>query len=217
MRTALLAVVMAATMAHAEKGKTGLLGTGDPLEVGAVVGPYSAEGATMPGGALTAVSGTLVGARLHVGGYTHETLLGNGGGVEMSLSLGYAVRGEGQEGFWWGQLDALANVGLLNRSLGPFVTRLHALVGFGFSLWSGTSLAGGGRLALGLIPDVLTLEGSYLVLPTVNLTFAHRATANVVVEPIGLALGAELNFGSAAVGLAHFSVVGTLTWRPEFD
>jgi hypothetical protein len=89
-------------------------------------------------------------------------------------------------------------------------------VGFGFSLYSGTSLAGGGRLALG-ITDAVSLEGSYLVLPTVNLTFAHRAQASLVIKPIQLALGAELNFGSANVGQTHLSLVGTLAWRPNFD
>jgi hypothetical protein len=212
-RTLVLAVMISATLAAAKDGETGVLGMGDPLELGAVAGTWAPQWVDNPKSDPAAQAATLVGIRLHGGAYTHQTLLGNGGGVEANAVVGYAIA---DKGFFWGQLDALANVGLFNHAFGPFIARLHALVGFGFSLWSGTSLAGGGRLALG-IDDAFSLEATWLTLPTVNLTFAHRAQANLVIKPAQLALGAELNFGSANVGQTHFSIVGTACWRPKFD
>lgn len=209
-------LVLAPTAALAKNGETGTLGLGDIMEVGAVAGPYSQQTVDASTGAASEVSATLLGARIHAGGYTHQTLLGNGGGVEGTLSVGYALASEEKKGFWWGQLDALANVGVLNLGAGRFVFRLHALVGFGFSVWTGASLAGGGRVALGLT-DIISLEAQWLTLPTVNLTFGHRAQAALAIHPAQLALGAELNFGSMAQGQTHFSVVGTLAWRPHFD
>lgn len=194
-------------------GETGLLGVGDPIELGAVVGTYSSKSAGTAETEPSTLAATLMGVRFHLGGYTHKTLLGAGGGVEANFTAGYALS---QKGFFWGQIDALANVGLINRALGPLVTRLHLLVGFSFSLWAGTALAGGARLALGIVPKILSLEGCYLIMPTSNLTFSHKAQANIAIAPIQLALGAELNFGSAAVGEQHFSLVGTATWRPKF-
>ena len=49
-----------------------------------------------------------------------------------------------------------------------------------------------------------------------NLTFVHRAQANLIIKPIQVALGAELSFGSASVGQSLFSVIGTASWRPNF-
>jgi hypothetical protein len=214
-RLAAVVVLALALTAQAKDGETGVLGLGDPLDVGVVAGPWSMQtfGTSTGHEVPPSTAATLIGARLHVGAYTHKTLLGNGGGVEATTSIGYAIAGKG---FFWGQLDALANVGLLNVGIGRFVARLHVLVGFGFSLYSGTSLAGGGRLALG-VTDWFSLEATYLVLPTVNLTFAHRAQASLVITPIHVALGAELNFGAADVDRTHFSVVGTLSYRPTFD
>jgi hypothetical protein len=212
-RLVIVVCVLSASASLAKEGETGVFGLGDPLEVGAVAGPWSMQSAASYETDPPSQSATLVGVRLHAGAYTHKTLLGNGGGVEVDAVIGYAIA---SKGFFWGQLDALANVGLLNVGAGPFVLRLHVLVGFGFSLYSGTSLAGGGRLALG-ITDAVSIEGSYLLLPTVNLTFAHRAQASLVIKPIQLALGAALNFGSANVGQTHLSLVGTLAWRPNFD
>ncbi len=207
MHTLLLISVLASP-----SGETGLLGVGDAMELGAVVGTYSSQ-TTIAGAEPTALSATLMGVRFHLAGYTHKTLLGAGGGVEANFTAGYALS---TKGFFWGQIDALANIGLINRALGPLITRLHLLVGFSFSLWSGTALAGGARLALGIVPKILSLEGSYLIMPTANLTIAHKAQANIAITPIALALGAELNLGSAAVGEQHFSVMGTATWRPNF-
>jgi hypothetical protein len=212
---ALFLTVLLSSSALAKNGETGTLGLGDPMEVGVIAGPFSQQTVSSDG-QLSEVSATLLGARLHAGGYTHQTLLGNGGGVEGTFSVGYALPSADKEGFWWAQLDALANVGVLNLGAGPFVFRLHALVGFGISVWTGPSLAGGGRVALGLT-DILSLEAQWLTLPTVNLTFAHRAQAALAIHPIQLALGAELNFGSMNVGQTHFSLVGTLAWRPHFD
>lgn len=213
-RFLLVLVVCLSALAVAKDGETGVLGTGDPLELGLVGGTYATLGPTPTDGTdPTQLSATLMGVRLHGGAYTHKTLLGSGGGVEANAVVGYALS---EKNFFWGQLDALANVGLINQGLGPVIIRLHLLVGFGFSLWSGTSLIGGGRLALG-ISEAVSLEATWLTLPTVNLTFAHRAQANLVIKPIQLALGAELNFGSALVGQTHFSLVGTASWRPKFD
>ena len=210
-------VLLTVVASSYREGESGLLGVGDVMELGAVVGTYGTQGPPNPSSETpdqpTALSATLMGVRFHVAAYTHRTLLGAGGGVEANLSAGYALS---QKGFWWGQLDALANIGLINTALGPVITRLHLLVGFGFSLWTGTALAGGGRLALGIVPNILSLEGSYLIMPTANLTIAHKAQANIAIAPIQLALGAELNFGSAAAGAQHFSLVGTATWRPDF-
>lgn len=209
-----VSALLITTVTFAEEGETGVLGVGDPLEVGAVGGVYSTQGAAAEGSTdLSLRESTLLGVRVHGGAYTHRTLLGNGGGVEANLSIGYALA---EKGYFWGQLDALANVGLLNVGLGPVVLRLHVLVGFGFSLWSGTSLIGGGRLAIGL-PKAFSLEASWMTLPSVDLTFSHRAQANLVIRPIQVALGAELNFGSMKVGESHFSVIGTASWRPKFD
>ncbi len=168
-RFVLLAVVLA-SVASAKDGETGVLGVGDPMELGVIAGPWETNG-TQLSKDDTGRSATLIGVRLHGGAYTHQTLLGNGGGVEANVTIGYALAAKN---YFWGQLDALANVGLLNRALGPIVVRLHVLVGFGFSLWSGTSLIGGGRLALGIVPDIIALEGTWLTLPTINLTFSHR-------------------------------------------
>ena len=212
-RFILVMVTLVAMSSLAKEGETGVLGIGDPLELGLVGGTYDTHGVTMSPTATPDFSATLMGVRLHGGAYTHKTLLGAGGGVEANGVIGYALS---SKNFFWGQLDALANVGLLNRALGPVVVRLHVLVGFGFSLWSGTSLIGGGRLALG-VTNIVSLEATWLTLPTINLTFAHRAQANLVIKPIQLALGAELNFGSAAVGETHFSIMGTASWRPKFD
>ena len=212
-RIVLLVMTLVGMSALAKDGETGVLGIGDPLELGLVGGTYETHGVAMSPTNTPDFSATLMGVRLHGGAYTHKTLLGAGGGVEANGVIGYALS---SKNFFWGQLDALANVGLVNRALGPVVVRLHVLVGFGFSLWSGASLIGGGRLALG-VTDVVSLEATWLTLPTINLTFAHRAQANLVIKPIQLALGAELNFGSAAVGEIHFSVMGTASWRPKFD
>ena len=51
----------------------------------------------------------------------------------------------------------------------------------------------------------------------VNLTLSHRAQANLMIKPIQRALGAERNFGSAAVGQTHLSIAGTASWRPKFN
>ncbi len=212
-RVLLLVMLLSSVSALAKDGETGVLGLGDPLELGAVVGTWAPTWADNTSSDPAVQAATLVGVRLHGGAYTHKTLLGNGGGVEANGTIGYAVA---TKGFFWGQFDALANVGLLNLGLGPVIVRLHVLVGFGFSLWSGTSLIGGGRLALG-ISEAFSLEATWLTLPTVNLTLAHRAQANLVIKPIQVALGAELNFGSANVGQTHFSIVGTASWRPHFD
>jgi len=216
MHTMLLLAVVASS--YRGEGESGLLGVGDVMELGAVVGTYGTQGppstSTETPGAPTAIAATLLGVRFHIAGYTHRTLLGAGGGVEANLSAGYALS---QNGFWWGQLDALANIGLINQAFGPVITRLHLLVGFSFSLWTGTALAGGARLALGIVPKILSLEGSYLIMPTANLTIAHKAQANIAIAPIQLALGAELNFGSAAAGAQHFSLIGTATWRPDLN
>lgn len=215
MNRLLCAVVLISTSAFASRdGETGVLGVGDPMELGAIAGPWQTTG-TQLAKDETGLSGTLIGIRLHGGAYTHKTLLGSGGGVEANASIGYALATT--KNYFWGQFDALANVGLFNRALGPVVVRLHILVGFGFSLWSGTSLIGGGRLAIGIVPDYVSLEATWLTLPTINLTFSHRAQANLVIKPIQLALGAELNFGSAIQGESHFSLLGTLSWRPKFD
>lgn len=210
-RFVLLAAVLA-SVAYAKDGETGVLGVGDPMELGVIAGPWETTG-TQLAKDDTGRSATLIGVRLHGGAYTHQTLLGNGGGVEANVTIGYALA---TKNYFWGQLDALANVGLLNRALGPVVVRLHVLVGFGFSLWSGTSLIGGGRLAIGIVPDLIALEGTWLTLPTTNLTLSHRAQANLVIKPIQLALGAELNLGSAIAGESHFSLMGTICWRPDF-
>ena len=217
MRALLLLISsLVATAALAADCETGTLGAGDPLEVGVVVGPWSQQGTSDPKAPASIGAATLIGARVRAAGYTHRTLLGNGGGVEGVLTVGYAAPGvTGAEGFAWAQLDALANVGLFNRGFGRFLVRLHGLVGGGLSLWSGVSLAGGGRLALA-VTEVVSLEATYLVLPSISLTFSHRATAALKIEPLQLALGADLNFGSNAVGAQHFSVVGTATWRPNF-
>lgn len=210
-------ISLLAVPARADDGESGTLGAGDPFEVGVVVGPFSQTGTTDPKAPASIGAATLIGARVRAAGYTHQTILGNGGGVEGIFSAGYAAPGvSGADGFGWAQLDALANVGLLNRGFGRFLVRLHALVGVGVSIWSGFSLFGGGRLALA-ITEVLSLEGNYLVAPTVNLTLSHRATAALKIEPIQLALGADLNFGESAPGVTHFSLVGTATWRPKFD
>ena len=206
-------LLLIGVLASSSSGETGVLGVGDVLELGVVGGTYSTQTA---GTSLTepkALAATLLGVRFPVGAYTHETLLGAGGGVEANFTAGYALS---QQGFFWGQIDALANIGLINRALGPLVTRLHLLVGFSFSLWAGTALAGGARLALGIVPKILSLEGSYLIMPTASLTISHKAQANIAIAPIQLALGAELNVGSAAVGEQHFSLIGTATWRPAF-
>lgn len=213
-RFLLLVVMTLGSLAAAKDGETGVLGTGDPLELGLVGGTYDTRGVVNASPTATPdFSATLLGVRVHGGAYTHKTLLGAGGGVEANLAIGYALS---SKNFFWGQLDALANVGLVNRALGPLIVRLHVLVGFGFSLWSGTSLMGGARLALG-ITDIVSLEATWLTLPTISLTFAHRAQANLVIKPAQLALGAELNLGSAAVGASHFSLIGTASWRPKFD
>lgn len=207
-----------ATSAIAAEGEVGTLGAGDPFEVGLVAGPWSQQGNVDPKAPASAGAATLLGVRVRAAGYTHETILGNGGGVEGVLSAGYAVAGVPgvTEGFAWAQLDALANVGLFNRGVGRFLVRLHALVGLGASLFSGLSLMGGGRLALAFT-KVFSVEANYLVLPSVSLTFSHRVTGALKIEPIQLALGADLNFGSNAAGEQHFSVVGTASWRPKFD
>jgi hypothetical protein len=205
-------MLLAASVAFADKGETGVLGVGDPMELGVIAGPWQTTG-TQLAKDDTGLSATLIGVRLHGGAYTHQTILGNGGGVEANATIGYALAAKN---YFWGQLDAMANVGLFNRALGPVVVRLHVLVGFGFSLFSGTSLIGGGRLAIGVIPGIVSLEATWLTLPTTNLTFSHRAQANLVVKPIQLALGAELNLGSAIAGESHFSLMGTLCWRPNF-
>ncbi len=212
-RLLLLLTMTLATVAAAKDGETGVLGAGDPLELGLLGGTYETHGVVKSPTDTPDFSATLMGVRLHGGAYTHKTLLGAGGGVEANAVIGYALS---SKNFFWGQLDALANVGLINAGLGPLVVRLHVLVGFGLSLWSGPSLIGGGRLAIG-IADAVSLEATWLTLPTVNLTFAHRAQANVVIKPIQLALGAELNFGSAELGATHFSILGTACWRPKFD
>ncbi|MBL8936688.1 MAG: hypothetical protein JNM69_19170 [Archangium sp.] len=212
-RVALVVTVLVASLALADKGETGVLGVGDPMELGVIAGPWQTTG-TQLSKDDTGLSATLIGVRLHGGAYTHKTLLGNGGGVEANVTIGYALA---TKNYFWGQLDALANVGLFNHALGPIVVRLHVLVGFGFSLWSGTSLIGGGRLAIGVVPDIVSLEGTWLTLPTINGTFSHRAQANLVIKPIQLALGAELNLGSAIAGESHFALMGTVCWRPVFD
>lgn len=204
-------------VAHAAEGETGTMGNQDPFELGLVAGPFSSQGGAASAKELASASATLVGVRVRGAAYTHSTILGNGGGVEGNLSFGYAVPGAGMsEGFAWAQLDALANVGLFNKGFGRFLVRLHGLVGGGLSVWSGASLAGGGRLSLG-VTRVVSLEVNYLVLPSIALTFSHRVTGALKIEPIQLALGADLNFGSSTVGASHFSVIGTATWRPEFD
>ncbi len=208
----IFSLLVVSLLASSSSAETGLLGVGDVLELGAVGGTYSAQTAGTPLKEASTLAATLIGVRFHLGAYTHRTLLGAGGGVEANFTAGYALS---QNNFFWGQVDALANVGLVNRALGPLVTRLHLLVGFSFSLWAGTALAGGARLALGIVPQVVSLEGSYLIMPTTNLTIAHKAQANITIAPIQLALGAELNVGSAAVGEQHFSLVGTATWRPK--
>lgn len=210
----MVVVLAMAAVARADSGETGVLGVGDPLELGVIAGPWQTSG-TQLAKDDTGLSATLIGVRLHGGLYTHKTLLGNGGGVEANVSIGYALAQT--KNYFWGQLDALANVGIINSAIGPVVLRLHALVGFGFSLWSGTSLMGGGRLAIGIIPDIVSIEGTWLTLPTTNLTFSHRAQANLVIKPIQVALGAELNIGSAIAGESHFSLMGTACWRPNFD
>ena len=212
-RFVLVMALLGGLPANAKDGETGVLGIGDPFELGLVGGTYGARGVLMSPTSTPDYSATLMGVRVHGGAYTHKTLLGAGGGVEANAVIGYALA---STNFFWGQLDALANVGLLNRALGPVIVRLHVLVGFGLSLWSGVSLMGGGRLALG-VTQVISLEATWLTLPSVNLTLSHRAQANLVIKPIQLALGAELNFGSAAVGQTHLSIVGTASWRPEFD
>lgn len=210
----LLISLLATTASASSDGETGVFGLGDPLELGLVGGVYSSTLLKAGDSPVEGpVSATLLGARFRVGGYTHKTLLGAGGGVEATTTLGYAL--SDPKGFVFGQLDALANIGLINAGAGGFVVRLHVLVGFGFSLWSGTSLAAGGRLALGL-QRYVSLEAQWLTLPSVALTFSHRATAALTIRPIQLSLGAELNFGSMAVGESHFSLVGTACWRPEF-
>ncbi len=208
----IFSLLVVSLLASSSSAETGLLGVGDVLELGAVGGTYSAQAAGTPLKEASTLAATLIGVRFHLGAYTHKTLLGAGGGVEANFTAGYALS---QNNFFWGQVDALANIGLVNRALGPLVTRLHLLVGFSFSLWAGTALAGGARLALGIVPQVVSLEGSYLIMPTANLTIAHKAQANITIAPIQLALGAELNVGSAAVGEQHFSLVGTATWRPK--
>lgn len=212
-----LSSCVVASTALAAEGEVGTLGAGDPFEVGLVAGPWSQQNPVDPKAPPSIGAATLLGVRVRGAGYTHETILGNGGGVEGILTAGYAVPGVAgvTEGFGWAQLDALANVGLFNRGLGRFLVRLHALVGLGVSLFSGASLMGGGRLALA-ITRVFSLEANYLVLPSTFLTLSHRATGALKIEPLQLALGAELNFGSSGVGEEHFSVVGTATWRPEF-
>lgn len=212
MSRVVLVVMVLSAVAYAKDGETGVLGVGDPMELGVIAGPWQTSG-TQLAKDDTGLSATLIGVRLHGGAYTHRTLLGNGGGVEANVTIGYALAAKN---YFWGQLDALANVGLINRALGPIVVRLHVLVGFGFSLWSGTSLMGGGRLAIGIVPEIISLEGTWLTLPTTNLTFSHRAQANLVIRPIQLALGAELNLGSAIAGESHFAVMGTACWRPDF-
>ena len=209
---AVLVVMVLSSIAYAKDGETGVLGVGDPMELGVIAGPWQTSG-TQLAKDDTGLSATLIGVRLHGGAYTHQTLLGNGGGVEANVTIGYALAAKN---YFWGQLDALANVGLLNRALGPIVVRLHVLVGFGFSLWSGTSLMGGGRLAIGIVPEIISLEATWLTLPTTNLTLSHRAQANLVIRPIQLALGAELNLGSAIAGESHFALMGTACWRPDF-
>lgn len=221
MSRVIVAVLLVGRVALAEKaGETGVLGVGDPLELGLIAGPWQTQGTRLAKDD-TGLSATLIGVRLHGGAYTHQTLLGNGGGVEATVSIGYALATAGEspapKNYFWGQLDALANVGLINQALGPVVVRLHALVGFGFSLWTGTSLMGGGRIGIGVVPNIVSLEATWLTLPTVNLTFSHRAQANLVIKPIQVALGAELNMGSAIAGESHFSVMGTACWRPVFD
>jgi hypothetical protein len=213
-----LASSLLASSAFAADGEVGTMGAGDPFEVGLVAGPWTQQGSPDPKAPLSAASATLLGVRVRGAAYTHQTILGNGGGVEGILSAGYAVPGVPgvSEGFAWAQLDALANVGLFNRGLGRFAVRLHALVGLGASLFSGLSLIGGGRLALA-ITEIFSLEGNYMVLPSTSLTFSHRVTGALKIEPIQLALGADLNFGSNGVGEQHFSVIGTATWRPKFD
>lgn len=207
-----------ASHAFAAEGEVGTLGAGDPFEVGLVAGPWSQQNSVDPKAPASIGAATLLGVRVRAAGYTHETILGNGGGVEGVLSAGYAVPGVAgvTEGFGWAQLDALANVGLFNRGLGRFLVRLHALVGVGVSLFSGASLMGGGRFALA-ITEVFSLEANYLVLPSTFLTLSHRVTGALKVEPLQLALGADVNFGSSGVGEQHFSVVGTATWRPVFE
>ena len=74
--------------------ETGTLGLGDPMEVGVIAGPYSQQTVSSDG-QLSEVSATLLGARLHGGGYTHQTLLGNGGGVEGTISIGDALPSAG--------------------------------------------------------------------------------------------------------------------------
>lgn len=213
MRRALgLALALWAGSAAAADGETGVFGLGDPLEVGVVAGPYRASYAPGTAGSPADASVVLLGVRVHAGAYTHKTLLGSGGGVEVNGVFGRAL---GETGFWWGQLDALANIGLVNAAASRFVVRLHLLVGVGFSLYSGTSMEGGARLALGL-SEWVSLEASYLLLPTINLTLAHRAQAALAIPLIQVALGAELNFGSALPGGEHFSLVGTASWRPDF-
>jgi hypothetical protein len=204
-----------AVRAFASEGEAGVYGLGDSFEVGAVAGPWSSQwSGAVPNNVPPSTQATLLGARLNFGAYTHRTLLGQPGGVEADASFGYALATP--QGFFWGQLDALANIGLLNLAVDRFVARLHLLVGFGFSLFSGTSMEGGARVALGA-NEWCSLEASYLALPTTSLTLSHRVQANLTVVPIHVALGAQLDFGASAVGQSHFALMGTLTFRPKFD